>query len=84
MAEDGLKWPKEQHFEQNRPKCRYLLSTRESLQRLFESYHKALADGLEPLRALASLLKGMALLHPLPDTCLGCLVLSKGAILPFS
>lgn len=27
----------EQHFEQNRPRCRYLLSTREGLRRLFES-----------------------------------------------
>jgi len=49
------------------PPCRrYNVSRTETLLRLFESYHSHLEKGA-PLRTLVSLMKGLALLHPLPD-----------------
>lgn len=50
-----------------KPCRRYWLPRQQSLLRLFESYHWHLARGDAPLPLLASLLKGLALLHPMPD-----------------
>ncbi|CAJ1427052.1 unnamed protein product [Effrenium voratum] len=50
------------------PCRRYNVPVRQSLLRLFESYHAALDQSVsDPLALLSSLLKGLALLHPLPD-----------------
>ncbi|CAJ1328955.1 unnamed protein product [Effrenium voratum] len=50
------------------PCRRYNVPVRQSLLRLFESYHAALDQSVsDPLALLSSLLKGLALLHPLPE-----------------